>query len=91
MFGKKEKEMVVNVGDVNMYTIFDRIAGDSCPPFCAKNDGVALRSFHGLLKDVDILKRDEYQLFQVGTYNPEKIRVEVLSMPREVIEAVENE
>lgn len=49
---------------IGLYVVRDIIADDIGPVFQAKNDGVAVRSFRGLLKDV--VNIDEYELIRIG-------------------------
>ena len=50
-----------------MYTVYDKIAHDSCPPFTAKNDGVAARKFRELL--VNAVTPDDYELWRIAQYS----------------------
>nr|WAE43383.1 MAG: nonstructural protein [Microviridae sp.] len=52
---------------VRMYTIFDKVAEDSAPPFAAVNDGVARRQFNNLIAATST--PDEYVLYYLGTYS----------------------
>lgn len=85
IFGSK-KEITMNSGNLNLYTIYDRVAEDSCSPFVAKNDGVALRSLAILLKDVELTKRDEYKLYKLGSYDPISMEIIQNLHPIEVLE-----
>ena len=53
-----------------VYTIMDIIAEESGPPFIAKNDGIAQRQFYSLLSAQKV-NQDEYDLYEIGQYNPE--------------------
>jgi len=50
-----------------VYTIYDKVAEESGPPFTAVNDGVALRSF----KEMAIIPslQDDYELRHVGFWD----------------------
>lgn len=54
----------------NVYTIRDVVANESGPLFEAKNDGVAVRQFDRLVKDLD--HKDEYVLLCVAAYDHEE-------------------
>jgi len=60
---------------VSLYTIYDRVAETSCPPFAAVNDGVALRQLKALLREVPPVDRGEYEVFLIGHYDEEDMRL----------------
>lgn len=72
-----------------IYTIHDKVAQENGPIFEAKNNGVALRSYHGLLAGDAGLFKDEYQLIKIGELN--KSTGEIFVLPSEVIESPEIE
>lgn len=53
---------------VYLYTLYDKVAEDSAPPFGAVNDQIAIRNVCRLL--VDNLTPEDYILYKVGIYNP---------------------
>lgn len=64
-----------------VYAIFDRVAAECTGPqviFSAKNDGIAQRIFRNGLKGV---RHDEFQMFLVGTFDDEKVRLDGLAKP----------
>lgn len=65
-----------------VYTIFDRLAGESGPLFEAKNDAVARRNFDRLLEKAG--RADEYQLLRLGTVDHDTSKLEVYEIPVEV-------
>lgn len=65
----------------NLYTIFDRVAADAGPIFCAVNHGVALRQAKAVLKEAD--NPDDYFLQWIGEYDSSK--VEIVAHVAEVI------
>lgn len=69
----------------NLYTVSDRVAGGCGPVFQAVNDGVAIRSFRNLMKDVPEHDRDAYVLLTVGTYEDSIPEIEfMLAKPVEI-------
>ena len=54
---------------ISMYTIYDRVAEESAPPFCAKNDAVARRMFKDLLNSMATENIDDFELYYVGYYD----------------------
>lgn len=74
----------------NLYTIYDRIAQDSGPIFQAKNHGIALRQFENFLsqeikEDKKFLKRTDFVLEHVSTYDSERRKFQLLESPEEVV------
>ena len=51
--------------------IYDKIAGEYGPPFCAKNDEVANRQFSHLVRQQD-LALGEFELWMLGSFDTEK-------------------
>lgn len=68
----------------NLYVIFDKVAEESGPVFNAVNDGVAMRSFRNMAKDMDAQARAEYQLFRIGAFDTMSLDMEVESEPVEI-------
>lgn len=58
-----------------LYTIWDDVAKDSCPPFVAKNDGVACRSFADLCKKATSPR--DYKLMRIGSFSSETASIEL--------------
>lgn len=54
-----------------IYAIYDKIAGEYGPPFCAKNDEVAKRQFNHLVRQQD-LALGEFELWMLGSFDTEK-------------------
>jgi hypothetical protein len=69
--------------EMRLYVIYDKVAQESGPLFSAVNDGVAIRNFRGILKDVTAVDKDSYRLFFIGTYDNVKMNL-VESMPDEI-------
>ena len=60
----------INIRGVEMeyvYTVWDNVAKDSCPPFIAKNDGVAARKFRELL--VKTVTPEDYELWRIAQFS----------------------
>lgn len=64
-----------------LYTIYDKVAEQAGPLFCAINDGVAIRSTINVLKEV--IDIDEYALYKVGTFEPHSMQTGFL-LPEEI-------
>ena len=57
---------------MKLFTIYDKIAGESGPLFEAKNEQVAIRQYDQLIsQQEDILSKDDFQLMCVGEYDHE--------------------
>lgn len=53
---------------IYLYTLYDKVAKDSAPPFGAVNDQIAIRKVCQLL--VDNPMPEDYTLYKVGIYSP---------------------
>lgn len=71
-----------------MYTVYDKIAHDSCPPFTAKNDGVAARKFRELL--VNAVTPDDYELWRIAQFSSSDMTIETMKQIKISIEGVED-
>lgn len=69
----------------NLYTIYDRTAQQAGPVFCAINDGIAVRSARHTLSDVAWYDLDAYGLYKVGTFDTEKMTIDALESPDQII------
>lgn len=69
-----------------LYVIMDKVAKDSGPIFEAKNDGVALRAYHGLLSGDSSLFKDEYDLYKVGYINKETMIINTIEPEKVLVE-----
>lgn len=63
-----------------LYCLFDRVAQESNDPFCAKNDGVAVRGAEFALGQRGV-RPDEHRLFFIGTFDSETSEI-VPEVPR---------
>lgn len=70
--------------EVNLYTIYDRLAEEAGPIFHAKNDAVALRAAKNLLKDV--ANAADYVLHHIGFFDTK----ESCLIPLETVSVVED-
>lgn len=68
----------------NLYVIFDRVAEESGPVFTAINDGVAMRSYRNLVKELDQEARSEYRLYRLGYYDTFSMEVKSEFPPVEI-------
>jgi hypothetical protein len=64
----------------SLYTIYDRIAEESAPPFFARTNGVAIRHYLAAIENgkMDIT---DFWLYRIGTYNLEDMIVYGLEKP----------
>ena len=53
----------------NLYTVYDELAEEAGPIFCAKNDAVAERQFTALKAEIAETERPNYHLFFLGEYD----------------------
>lgn len=56
-----------------LYSIFDRLAEECGPIFCAPNEAVALRNYRQVIKDVP--DKSEYLLVDLGEFHTQEMRV----------------
>lgn len=68
---------------MKVYTIYDKVAEESGPVFCAVNDGVALRNFKAMLQQQNV-SIYEYKLYCLGSYDA-KTMIIMPTDPREVV------
>jgi len=64
---------------LNLYAVFDSVAGMHLTPFVAQNHGVAVRSFGDQCGNPNSpfhIHPDNYILFHIGTYDLQSARVE---------------
>ena len=54
-----------------VYSVFDKVALEFGPPFCAKNDEVAKRQFNHLVRSQE-LALGEFELWILGGFDTEK-------------------
>lgn len=59
-----------------LYCIYDKVAKEYGPVFESKNDGVALRSYYGLLGKTEGLFKEEYVLYCIGTLDKETCAID---------------
>lgn len=55
-----------------VYVIYDKIAEEGGPLFCAKNDGVASRNMRNLFASQKVDNPKDYQLMCLGEYDPDQ-------------------
>ena len=71
-----------------LYSVWDKVAHDSCPPFLAKNDGVAARKFRELL--VKTVTPDDYELWRIAQFSSCDMTIEPMKQIKITIEGVED-
>ena len=67
-----------------LYTIYDRIAEESSPPFLARTDGVAIRHYLAAMQNKDITP-DDFWLYKIGGYDTADMRLQALTQPMRVL------
>lgn len=70
---------------MRLYSIYDRVAEEGGPVFCAVNDGVAIRQYRALLQEVVPVDRDAFQLFLVGEYDTKDMKLESEENPVRIV------
>ena len=80
---------------MNLYVVYDKIAGECGPVFEAKNDGVAMRQYRHLINENPTFIQDDFSLMQVGTIDRESMIIEpgqlLLDLENKEFEEVVNE
>ena len=71
-----------------LYSVWDKVAKDSCPPFVAKNDGVAARKFRELLAKT--VTPDDYELWRIAQFSSCDMTIEPMKQTKISIEGVED-
>ena len=71
-----------------LYTVWDKVAHDSCPPFVAKNDAVAARKFRELLAKT--VTPDDYELWRIAQFSSSDMTIETMKQIKISIEGVED-
>lgn len=61
-----------------VYSIYDKVAKESGPLFFAKNEEVAQRQFNNVLGDFDEVRKSEYELILIGTFETETCEMELV-------------
>lgn len=57
-----------------LYCVYDKIAEEAGPIFCAANEGVAMRQFRRLMGEaVDV---EDYQLLYLGSYDTKLCKID---------------
>lgn len=62
-----------------LYSIYDKVAEEFGPIFESSNDMTATRAKNHLIKDVEEIMRDDYELYKVATVEVEKLDIKVIS------------
>lgn len=59
-----------------LYAILDKVAEEAGPVFVAANDGVAIRQFRNLSRDIPSFEKDAYVLCYLGNYDSVKMVID---------------
>jgi len=78
---------------MKLYVVFDTVAGEADSiPFPSKTDGIAIRNFRIHLTSKTPDTHNDYQLWSLGDYDPEKmqirpnlVRIPMEDLPLEVV------
>ena len=54
---------------MNLYVVYDKIAKESGAVHENKNDAVALRNYEIFISEQKNIKRDEFAIYRVGTFD----------------------
>ena len=71
-----------------LYSVWVKVAHDSCPPFVAKNDGVAARKFRELL--VKTVTPDDYELWRIAQFSSSDMTLEPMKQIKITMEGIED-
>ena len=71
-----------------LYTVWDNVAKDSCPPFVAKNNGVAARKFRELLHKA--VTPDDYELWRIAQFSSCDMTIEPMKQIKISMEGAED-
>ena len=64
---------------VKLYSVFDSVAEEFGPIYSCKNDEVAKRAFHELIKDSS--SSLDYDLYFLGTFNTDTGFIDSVTLP----------
>lgn len=68
-----------------LYTIYDLVAEEAGPVFEAVNDGVAMRNFRNLLKEIPAYQHGDYRIYRLGSFDHSKIEMDKYATIDEVL------
>lgn len=74
---------------IRLYTIYDRVAEEAGPIFSAINDGVAVRQFRQLSREISPIDKDSYKLYFLGQFDTSVMSITVEVLPSEVMTGME--
>lgn len=69
---------------MRLYTVYDRVAEQAGPVYCAVNDGVALRMYRALLQEERVADQDAYWLYALGDYDMSSMVIVPMTPPSRV-------
>lgn len=61
---------------MNMYCVYDRVAGEASAPFIQKNDGCARRAFEKLMCETGVAGSDDFKLCFIGVFDGSTMNIE---------------
>ena len=71
-----------------LYSVWDKVAHDSCPPFVTKNDAVAARKFRELLAKT--VTPDDYELWRIAQFSSCDMTLEPMKQIKITMEGIED-
>lgn len=54
---------------MKLYTVKDKISGEFAPPFLARTDPAAVRTFQHMLQGDKIAYAEDFELYRIGEYD----------------------
>jgi len=61
---------------LRVYALYDRVAEEAGPLYCAVNDAVAVRMYKHLIAETSSADPKDFCLIYVGNYDTKEVRVE---------------
>lgn len=68
-----------------LYAVFDKVAEEAGPVFTAVNDGIAIRQFRNLSRDIPPYDKESYVLLYLGNYDSSKVKIDACESVQEVM------
>lgn len=60
---------------LRVYTVFDRVAEEAGPLYCAVNDAVAARMYRHLIAETGSADPKDFYLLYVGDYDTKEVQI----------------
>lgn len=72
-----------------LFSVFDKVSSDFAPPFVAKNANVARRFLESSFKRTPELNRNDFELYEMGSFDSETGKIDCLEKPVVAVESSE--